>query len=393
MLGSMKMMKQTMRWFGPKDPVTLLDIRQAGATGIVTALHEYPNGEVWDISAIRARKELIAAQGLEWEVVESVPVHEAIKTRSGNYKTYIENYKTTLVNLAREGVSTVCYNFMPILDWTRTNLNFILPNGAKALRFELLALAAFDCFILERAAAKESYPAATIEKAKTYFENLDYADKKKLTDTILAGLPGAEEGYGLDEFKEVLKTYAKIDAAQLAQHLCLFLSDILPTAEAAGIHLAIHPDDPPFSIFGLPRVVSTYQDIARILNENPSASNGITFCTGSLGVLPTNDLSKIVNDFGNNIHFAHLRSTKRDSEGNFHEANHLDGDVPMYQVVKSLLRTQKHTGKIIPMRPDHGHQLLDDLSKKTNPGYTAIGRLKGLAEIRGLMHGILHEKK
>ncbi len=392
MLGSKKMMEQTMRWFGPKDSVTLLDIKQAGATGIVTALHEYPNGEVWDTTAIRARKKLIAAQGLEWKVVESVPVHEAIKTHSGNYRTYIENYKTTLVNLANEGIFTVCYNFMPLLDWTRTDLNFALPNGAKALRFEPLALAAFDCFILDRVSAKESYSAATIMKAKTYFENLDFAAKKTLTDTILAGLPGAEEGYGINEFKEVLKTYATIDARQLAQHLRLFLSDILPTAEAAGVQLAIHPDDPPFSIFGLPRVVSTYQDIARILKENPSSNNGITFCTGSLGVLPTNDLLKIANDFGNNIHFAHLRSTKRDMKGNFHEANHLDGDVPMYQVVKSLLRTQKRTGKIIPMRPDHGHQLLDDLSKKTNPGYTAIGRLKGLAEIRGLMHGILHEQ-
>jgi len=387
----MKTMEQTMRWYGPNDPVTLSDIRQAGATGIVTALHEIPNGEVWTKDAIKNRKRLIEEAGLRWSVVESVPVHELIKRRSGNFQELIENYKLTIKNLASECIHIICYNFMPILDWIRTELDYGLPNGAKTLNFEMRALAAFDCFILKREGAKKSYPAHILEKAEIYYQGLTTEEVEKLKSTILDNLPGAEIGYSLEEFQDALNNYQNIDILTLENNLHLFLNEIIPVAEENNVFLAIHPDDPPYPIFGLPRIMSTATDIKRILSENSSPNNGITFCTGSLGVREDNKLVQIIKEYGDHIHFVHLRSTKRDKEGNFYEAGHLEGDVPMYGVVKELLQLQESRNKQLPMRPDHGQQLLHDLTVKTNPGYSGIGRLKGLAELRGLMHGILNE--
>lgn len=388
----MKTMEETMRWYGPNDPVTLSDIRQAGATGIVTALHEIPNGEVWSTDAIRNRKRLIEDAGLRWSVVESVPVHERIKTRSGNFQELIENYKITIKNLALEKINIICYNFMPILDWIRTELDHELPNGARTLNFEMGALAAFDCFILKRKGAKESYPPDIIKKAETYYHGLDTEEIEKLKRTILDNLPGAEIGYTLEEFQEALDSYQNIDDATLEKNLRLFLNEVLPVAEVNNVFLAIHPDDPPYPILGLPRIMSTATDIKRILTENSSPNNGITFCTGSLGVRGDNNLVQIIRDYGDHIHFVHLRSTRRNEDGDFYEACHLEGDVPMYGVVKELLALQEKRNRQLPMRPDHGQQLLNDLNIKTNPGYSGIGRLKGLAELRGLMYGILNQK-
>jgi mannonate dehydratase len=387
----MKTMEETMRWYGPTDPVRLSDIRQAGATGIVTALHEMPNGEVWSTDAIRNRKKLIEDAGLRWSVVESVPVHERIKTRSGNFEELIENYKITIQNLASENISIICYNFMPILDWIRTELDHELPNGARTLNFEMRALAAFDCFILKRQGAKESYPPDMIKKAETYYHGLGTEEIKKLKRTILDNLPGAEIGYTLEEFQEALDSYQNIDDATLEKNLRLFLNEVLPVAEVNNVFLAIHPDDPPYPILGLPRIMSTSADIKRILTENNSPNNGITFCTGSLGVRADNNLAQIIRDYGDHIHFVHLRSTRRNEDGDFYEACHLEGDVPMYSVVKELLALQEKRNRQLPMRPDHGQQLLNDLNIKTNPGYSGIGRLKGLAELRGLMFGILNQ--
>jgi len=387
-------MEHTWRWFGPDDPISLSEIRQTGATGIVTALHHIPNGEVWSTEEILKRKNLITDAGLSWSVVESVPVHEDIKKQKGDYKRYIENYKTSLRNLGHCGINVVCYNFMPVLDWSRTDLNFRLSDGSEALLFDINAFIAFDLFILKRKNAEKDYSEKQIDQAAEYFKTLDDNKIKTLTRNILAGLPGSEETYSLESFNAVLDEYQSISKSKFKQNLFDFLNEIIPVAEASGVRMAIHPDDPPFSLLGLPRIVSTLEDAMELVSAIDSPSNGITLCTGSFGAGHFNNCTEIAKALAGRINFVHLRNVSNDADGNFHENPHLYGVVDMYAVIKEILLEEKrrHTNGLknykIPMRPDHGNKILDDFSRKTNPGYSLIGRMKGLAEIRGLELGI-----
>ncbi|WP_233169268.1 mannonate dehydratase [Hymenobacter sp. BT523] len=393
-------MLHTMRWFGPHDPVSLFDIRQAGCAGVVTALHQLPVGAVWPVSEIRARQQLIEADNathapLHWAVVESLPVHEDIKKGRPSRELYIDHYKASLRNLAACGIRTVCYNFMPVLDWSRTNLRYEMPDGSRALRFVWQDFALFDLCILKRPGAAADYEPAVAEAARQQFAAMSAAEVAALTNTVLLGLPGSEEAFELTSFQRLLDEYAAIDAAALRENLHYFIQQVAPVAQELGMGLCIHPDDPPYPLLGLPRVVSTADDLALLFGACDVPANGLTFCTGSLGVRADNDLPAIARRFAARIHFIHLRATKREENPrNFHEADHLTGDVDMYAVVRELvLEEQRRAASgegvgAIPMRPDHGHQMLDDLKKKTYPGYSAIGRLRGLAELRGLEYGI-----
>ncbi|KGM14223.1 mannonate dehydratase [Cellulomonas bogoriensis] len=382
-------MEHTWRWFGPQDPITLAQVRQTGATGVVTALHEVPNGQVWPVEAIAARKQLVEDAGLTWSVVESIPIHEDVKRGSGERDRYVEAWAQSVRNLAACGLDVVCYNFMPVLDWTRTDLAFALPDGTWALRFDADAFAAFDVFVLGRPGAQEEYDDDELARARAHYEGLDEAGREALTRTVIAGLPGAEEHYGLDELRAVLATYEGMGAPDLRATLASFLRDVVPVAEEVGVRLAIHPDDPPRPLLGLPRVVSTAADAQGVLDAAPSPANGLTFCTGSYGVRPDNDVVAMAERFAEHIFFAHLRSTRREANpASFHEAVHIDGDVDMVGVVAALVREERRReregGPRLPMRPDHGHQMLDDQARRTNPGYSLLGRMKGLAELRGV---------
>ena len=377
-----------MRWFGPNDPVPLEHIRQAGCTGVVTALHHIPVGDVWTIDEINKRKAMIESAGMTWTVIESLPVHEDIKKQTGNYQQYIQNYQQSLKNVAACGLQVITYNFMPILDWVRTDINYTMPDGSKALRFERMAFIAFDVFMLERPGAEKEYTKEELAAAKTYLDNISAEKRQTIFRNALLGLPGSDEPFTKEQVLAALKTYHHIDAKKLKEHLFYFLQQVIPVAEAHGLRMAIHPDDPPYSVLGLPRIMSTEQDVKDLLQAVPSAANGLCYCTGSFGVRADNDLPGIVKRYGDHIHFIHLRSTKRDANGNFFEADHLTGDVDMYAVIKEIVLMMKRRGVTLPMRPDHGHQMLDDLHKTTYPGYSAIGRLRGLAELRGLEMGI-----
>jgi mannonate dehydratase len=387
------MFHQTMRWYGPNDPVDLWHIRQAGCSGVVTALHHIPVGDVWPVDEMEKRKAMIEAAGMSWTVIESLPVSDDIKRQTGDYLLHIENYKQSIKNAAACGLKVVTYNFMPVLDWLRTDIAFELPNRSKALYFHRTAFVAFDLFMLERPNAIADYHAVEIAQAKTYFECLLPEEKQYLFNNCLLGLPGSDIPFTKNDVLDALTRYQHIDSQKLKQHLAFFLQQVVPVAEEAGIKMAIHPDDPPYPLLGLPRIVSTHADLADVLAAAPSPSNGLCFCTGSLGARADNDIPSMIEQFGDFIHFVHLRNTKRDDQGNFFEADHLAGDTDMYAVVKALHDIMQKRQVELPMRPDHGHQMLDDLNKKTYPGYSAIGRLKGLAELRGLEWGICHSRQ
>ncbi len=384
------LMTQTMRWFGPRDPVSLRDIRQAGATEVVTALHEVPNGAVWSAAAIGARRAEIEAAGLGWTVVESLPVHEAIKLGTADRDRFLDHYRESLGNLAAGGVEVVTYNFMPLLDWTRTDLAWPMPDGALALRFEPLALAVYDIHILRRGGAADDYDPAEQAAAERRFAAMPEDARQALEQTVIAGLPGSEESFTSAELLEAINGYADVDEARLREHHAAFLEAVCPVADELGLRLVVHPDDPPFPIFGLPRVVSTESDVAALFARVPNPSNGLCFCSGSFGARRDNDLPGIVERFGDRIGFVHLRSVAHEPDGSFHEAAHLEGDAGMAAIVAALHRLQRGSGRSIPMRPDHGHQMLDDLGRRTNPGYSLLGRMRGLAELRGLEHGIAY---